>query len=105
VETFDASKLTRRRDPALASLYEQLLAARRDLPTGNASEISYDEAARWLQVRRGTSTIVCNFAAAAQEFDVEAMELVLATDPAATLSETTLTLPPLAGALLRAAAL
>jgi maltooligosyltrehalose trehalohydrolase len=105
VETFEASKLTRRRDPELATLYERLLAARRELPTGNASEISYDEGARWLQVRRGNSTIVCNFAAIPQEFEVEAMELVLATDPAASLSEATLTLPPLAGALLRAAAL
>jgi maltooligosyltrehalose trehalohydrolase len=102
-QTFVASTLTRNRDPALAALYEQLLTARRELPVGDASEIAYDEAARWLQLRRGQYTIVANFAAAPQTFEVEAMSLVLATDPTASLSRTSLSLPPLAGALLHAA--
>ena len=38
--TFEASKLTRERDPELARLYEQLLAARRRLPGGDAGATS-----------------------------------------------------------------
>jgi maltooligosyltrehalose trehalohydrolase len=64
--TFERSKLTRRRDPTLAGLYAELLSARRRLPPGDADEIEFDEAARWLRVRRGAFEIVCNFAARAQ---------------------------------------
>ncbi len=42
--TFERSKLTRRRDPELAALYERLIAARRELGSAEASEI---------RVRRG----------------------------------------------------
>ena len=66
VATFERSKLTRRRDPALAGLYAELLAARRRLPPGDADEIEFDEAARWLRVRRGAFELLCNFAARAQ---------------------------------------
>ena len=41
----------------------ELLAARRRLPPGDADEIEFDEAARWLRVRRGAFEILCNFAA------------------------------------------
>jgi maltooligosyltrehalose trehalohydrolase len=63
VATFERSKLSRRRDPALAGLYAQLLAARRRLPPGDADAIEFDEDSRWLWVRRGGFEILCNFAA------------------------------------------
>ena len=44
------SKLTRRRDAALAALYAQLFARRRELPHGDVDEIVFDEEARWLRV-------------------------------------------------------
>jgi maltooligosyltrehalose trehalohydrolase len=60
--TFEASKLTRERDPEVARLYAELLTARRRLPPGNAEEIAFDEDSRWLRVRRGSFELVCNFA-------------------------------------------
>ncbi len=60
--TFQASKLTRQGEPAgIEDLYRQLLAARRELPVGDAEEISFDEQARTLDVRRGERRLVCNF--------------------------------------------
>jgi maltooligosyltrehalose trehalohydrolase len=63
VATFERSKLTRRRDEALADLYAQLLAVRPELPVGDADQITWDEEARWLRVRRGRFELVCNFSA------------------------------------------
>ena len=60
--TFQASKLTRTGEPAgIEGLYRQLLAARRELPPGDVDDISFDESARWLRVRRGDAELVCNF--------------------------------------------
>jgi maltooligosyltrehalose trehalohydrolase len=59
--TFERSKLTRERDPALARLYRRLLAVRRLLGPGDAEEIAFDEQARWLRVRRGPFELACNF--------------------------------------------
>ena len=56
VETFERSKLQPRRpDPALA----RLLALRRELP--RELEVSYDEAARTLDLRRGDARLHVNF--------------------------------------------
>src|SRR6202012_4695751 len=63
VRTFEASKLSRRVDPALASLYAELLQARRRLPAEQVDEIAFDERERWLRVRRGAFELVCNFRA------------------------------------------
>ncbi|HTP20177.1 MAG TPA: malto-oligosyltrehalose trehalohydrolase [Solirubrobacteraceae bacterium] len=60
--TFERSKLTRRRDPALSELYVKLMQARRRLPPGDVDAIEFDEDARWLIVRRGTFELVMNFA-------------------------------------------
>jgi maltooligosyltrehalose trehalohydrolase len=62
IETFEASKLTRSVDPDCKRLYADLLRARRELPPGEPDEISFDEQARWLRVRRGEFELVCNFA-------------------------------------------
>ena len=59
--TFERSKLTREIDPALAALYRELLAVRRELPAGDVDELEWDEEARWLRVRRGPFELVCNF--------------------------------------------
>ena len=60
--TFERSKLTRRRDPALYRLYADLLVARRRLPPGDVDAIEFDEDARWLRVRRGAFELAMNFA-------------------------------------------
>ena len=60
--TFERSKLTRRRDPALSDLYAELLKTRRRLPPGDVDAIEFDEDARWLRVRRGAFELAMNFA-------------------------------------------
>jgi maltooligosyltrehalose trehalohydrolase len=97
-ETFRRSKLTRQEQPGLRDLYTRLLRVRKEL-RGEA-EPAFDEANRWLVVRRGLHTAVCNFAAEAQDVPVAASEVLLATHEA-TLTEGAVRLPPLAGALLR----
>jgi maltooligosyltrehalose trehalohydrolase len=100
--TFARSKLTRRGDDGLRALYARLLTARRRLPRGPVDDIAYDEAARWLRVRRGTFTMIMNFADDEQALPSGgARELLLATHDGAELRlDGTLVLPPLAGALL-----
>jgi len=99
-ETFAASKLTRRRDPELARLYAELLAARRALPVGDADEIAFDEPARWLRVRRGHYELVSNFAAEPRRVPCAGGRVVLATDPQTRLDDGHVTLAPLSGALI-----
>jgi maltooligosyltrehalose trehalohydrolase len=96
-DTFLRSKLTRDRDPALERLHREAIAARRDLPAGDA-EITFDEEARWLRVRRGDRVLVANFAS--REMTLNATEILVATHPIR-LSGGTLALPALAGALIR----
>ena len=106
IDTFNASKLTRERDVALAELYRELLAVRRELPAGDVDMIAFSEEPRWLMITRGPFTLCASFGEAAVEFQVRAAaELLLTTAPdAAALADGTLTLPPLSGALLRDAA-
>jgi len=99
-ETFTASKLTRRRDPELARLYAKLLAARRNLPGGDADEIEFDEPARWLRVRRGPYELVSNFAEEPRRVPCAGGRVVLATDQQARVEDGHLTLAPLSGALI-----
>jgi maltooligosyltrehalose trehalohydrolase len=101
-ETFERSKLTRRRDAPLAELYRRLLEVRRELPRGDADEIAFDEDERWLRLRRGSWTAACNFASEPRRVAAPgAGELVLATHEAARLGEGWVELPPLSGALIR----
>ncbi|WP_249019342.1 malto-oligosyltrehalose trehalohydrolase [Conexibacter sp. S30A1] len=101
-DTFLASKLTRAGDPALAALYRELLAVRRLLPVGEASDIRYDSAARWLRVVRGGHELVCNFGSDELELSVVPGEarMILATHPTVALADGRLRLPALGGALL-----
>ena len=91
--TFQRSKLTRRRDAELERLHRDAIAARRDLPDGDA-EIDFDEQGRWLRVRRGDRTLILNFHAT-KELPISATEVIVATHPVDG------ALPPLAGALVR----
>ncbi len=104
VETFEASKLTRRRDGELAQLYARLMVLRGELPVRDADEIAFDEAERWLQVRRGRYTLLFNFASGQTPFQLdgaENAELLVATHAEVEVADGTVLLPSLAGALLR----
>jgi maltooligosyltrehalose trehalohydrolase len=98
-ETFERSKLTRRADSAIASLYRDLLALRAELPRDDC-ETDFDEAERRLRVRRGPFELTMNFAREARRVPVAGGEVVLATH-ATRLEDGAVVLPPLAGALVR----
>jgi maltooligosyltrehalose trehalohydrolase len=100
VATFEVSKLSREVDPVLASLYAELLCARRELPREQQGEITFDEDERWLRVQRGTFELVCNFGGNDFSLRRQAARLRLGTHPEVTLRRGRLTLPPLSGALL-----
>ena len=98
--TFEASKLTRERDPELARLYEQLLAARRRMPDGEVSAIKWDEAARWLRVLREPFELVCNFSGAPALVPCRGSQVILATHDGARPGQEGIELEPLSGALI-----
>jgi maltooligosyltrehalose trehalohydrolase len=98
-ETFDRSKLTRREDPAIASLYRDLLRLRAELPRDDP-ETAFDETERWLRVRRGPVELAMNFAREPRRVPVAGGEIVLATH-ANELDHGAVMLPGLAGALVR----
>jgi maltooligosyltrehalose trehalohydrolase len=99
--TFERSKLTRRRDQGLARLYRELLVARRRLPPGSPQEIEYDERSRWLIVRRGPFEVACNFGSGAVSIPCQGQTVELTAGGDAHLSAGSLTLPAMAGALIR----
>jgi len=100
-ETFERSKLTRQRDPALTQLYGDLLQARRELPTGDVDTIVFDEAQRWLRVSRGAFELACNFGGQPVRLPCERELLRIATHRQVRLREGYLELAPLSGALVR----
>ena len=100
VGTFAASKLTREEDPALARLYRELIAVRRELPPGDADEITFDEEARWLRVRRGQFELACNFSDDVAPVPCDGSRVLLATHGEPRIEAGQIELPPLAGALL-----
>jgi maltooligosyltrehalose trehalohydrolase len=99
--TFERSKLTRRTDPVIARLYRELIAARRRLPRGEAEAIEFDEAGRWLRLRRGPYGILCNFSSEPTQLECRGTGIELATDAATSLANGYLKLPPMSGALTR----
>jgi maltooligosyltrehalose trehalohydrolase len=100
VATFERSKLTRRRDPALAGLYAQLLSARRRLPPGDADAIEFDEQSRWLRLRRGGFEILCNFAEEPRRVPCAGTSVELFTHQPPRPSDGHAELPPLSGAVI-----
>ena len=102
--TFERSKLTRRRDPELSRLYAELLSVRRRLPAGDVDAIEFDEAARWLRVRRGAFELAMNFASEPRRVPCPGgQSVVLATGTATAapaLGEGYVQLAPMSGALI-----
>jgi maltooligosyltrehalose trehalohydrolase len=98
--TFLASKLTRERDEAIATLYASLLRARATLPAGDVVT-QHDDDAGWLTVDRGPFRLCMNFADEPREIPLHGhAEVVLAT-ASADLSADRVLLAPKSGALLR----
>jgi maltooligosyltrehalose trehalohydrolase len=98
--TFERSKLSREEDPTLRELYQRLLEVRRELPSGDADEISFDEDERWLRVRRGAFELVANFGSGDIELPCQDQRLRLSTSPATHHDRDILHIAPLSGALL-----
>ena len=100
--TFAASKLTGEGEPpGLRDLHRRLLAARRELPKGDADAVDFDEHQGWLRVRRGDHQLLANLSRAPVHVPCEGtVEPVLATHHA-TVEPGYVVLPPLAGALVR----
>jgi len=101
VATFERSKLTRQRDPALERLYAELLEARRRLPPGDLDAIEYDEQARWLRAGRGAFELVGNFGPDPASLPCERTVLALATHREVKVTGGSVKLPPMSGALIR----
>jgi maltooligosyltrehalose trehalohydrolase len=99
-QTFARSKLTRQRDDALAGLYSRLLAARRELPPGDADAIEFDEQARWLRMRRGHFELVCNFARLVSRVPCRGTSVVICTHAEPAISDGYVALPSMSGALI-----
>ena len=99
-ETFERSKLTRQEDPALRELYRCLLEVRHELPSAEADEISFDEDACWLRVRRGAFELVANFGSQDLELSCPDQRVRLSTSSATHHDQSTLCVAPLSGALL-----
>jgi maltooligosyltrehalose trehalohydrolase len=100
-ETFERSKLTRERDPALARLYAELFRARRELPAGDVDTIEFDEEARWLRVRRGAFELICNFGSASLRLPCGGDRVRIATEDDTSVRDGQIELAPLSGALIR----
>jgi maltooligosyltrehalose trehalohydrolase len=98
-ETFERSKLTRRRDDGLVALYEDLLRLRSQLPRIEP-DIAHDEASRWLRVRRAPFELAMNFASRRRRVPVAGSQIVLSTHDAC-LEDGHVVLPARAGAVVR----
>jgi maltooligosyltrehalose trehalohydrolase len=99
--TFERSKLTRRRDPALSTLYAELLGVRRRLPPGDVDQVEFDEEARWLRVRRGAFELAMNFAPESRRAPCSGSSVVLATTaPEPTLQDGYVELAAMSGAVI-----
>jgi maltooligosyltrehalose trehalohydrolase len=99
-ETFERSKLSWDPGPPTATLYAELLAARRELPKGDADAIEFDEDAKWLLVTRGDFQLACNFSDRVVRVPVTRTQVRVASHPTR-IEDQTVVLEPLAGALLR----
>ena len=98
--TFERSKLTRRRDAGLLSLYERLLAVRGRLPPGDADSIEFDEDARWLRVRQGAFEVIANFSGERRRVACAGTSVELATHDEPSIVEGHVELAPMSGALI-----
>jgi maltooligosyltrehalose trehalohydrolase len=97
--TFEASKLTGKGARGHEQLVRELLAARRELPAGEALVDAFDDDARWLRVRRGHFELLMNFGRA-QTVPATGGTVVLTTG-SATLQDGGVRLGAMTGALVR----
>ena len=72
-----------------------------ELPAGEATNIAHDEFERWLRFRRGPFEVICNFSGDWRRLPCTGRAIELATNGWALLSEGSLKLPPMSGALIR----
>ena len=98
--TFERSKLRRERDLGLRDLYQQLIAARRELGPAEATAEHVDEVGRTLTVRRGPAVLAMNFSHEQRAVPVAGDRVVVSTHDVR-LEDGHAILPPLAGALIR----
>jgi len=98
-ETFERSKLTRRRDPALSRLYAELLQARRELAPDDPSTIEFGEQARWLRIKRERSELICNFSPEMARLPCDGESVRIATHDGVVLRDGHIELVPLSAAL------
>jgi maltooligosyltrehalose trehalohydrolase len=103
VATFERSKLTREGAPeGLRDLHAELLRARRELLSpGEVDDISFDERAGWLSVRRGECTLLANFSRDTVHVPRERTEEVLLATHEPSVEPGFLVLAGLSGALVR----
>jgi maltooligosyltrehalose trehalohydrolase len=102
--TFQRSKLSRQRDPALEQLYRELVGLRHILGAGEAEEIEFDEAGRWLRCGRGPFELVCNFGQGELALPASEARVRVATGADVRTENGQVHLPALSGALLESAA-
>jgi maltooligosyltrehalose trehalohydrolase len=96
---------------ALLSWYTSLLALRRSEPSltdprrcvESASFVSFDEADRWVLVRRGSLRVVAHFDSPAALVPLGAAggSVVVASDPGVEISSSSVTMPPMSFAVVR----
>jgi maltooligosyltrehalose trehalohydrolase len=103
VATFERSKLTRTGEPeGLRELHAELIRARRELlPPGDADEVTFDERAGWLAVRRGEYTLLANFSRTSVHVPRERVEEVVLATHEPTVEPGFVVLAGLSGALVR----
>jgi maltooligosyltrehalose trehalohydrolase len=100
--TFQRSKLTREGEPeGLRELHRELLRVRRELPAGDVDDVTFDERAGWLAVKRGAYTLLANFARTAVHVPREQTEELVLSTHEPTLEPGFIVLAPLSGALVR----
>ena len=84
----------------MLSLYQALIHMRRSTPCLNDGSIgnvhvTFDEQKKWLRMRRGTITVICNLGELEQIFDVlQESRVVLASRSAIQVSRGKLSMPP-----------
>jgi maltooligosyltrehalose trehalohydrolase len=76
--TFARSKLTRVERPGVREMYTRLLALRRELGNAPVDDVAFDEAERWLVVRRAGVELAMNFARDERTVPVRGGTVVLA---------------------------
>jgi maltooligosyltrehalose trehalohydrolase len=99
-------ELAEPRHRQVLELYRRLIALRAaepDLSSGHlaAVQVDYDDEERWIVVHRGAFRVVANLAGQPRGVDVDADEIVFATDDAALLDGGLLRLPAESAAIVR----